>query len=279
VNFALELKMERKIIPAHIIAIISDIVAECETHASLDSLFMYAGAPGDPPGGSKSVKAQEWLRQVNKDENIDPLEVLGRIIEGYMEAECDPEIGSWADTNKKRKEKIESSLARACLQYVKGGRFTGQVAAPSKTLQGIIRGRDLKAINEEFERALVNVEANPREAISAASNILESICKTYIEDEGLEKPKKLDLKGVWGLVRKDLGFDPSRIEDQDLQQILTGLFSVVGGIGALRTHASSAHGASRKIYKLEPRHARLAIHSAHTVAVFIIESWDKKQGK
>lgn len=48
------------------------------------------------------------------------------------------------------------------------------------------------------------------------------------------------------------------------------------GIGALRTHASSAHGAGKKQYKLEARHARLAIHAAHTVTLFVLESWAKR---
>lgn len=55
------------------------------------------------------------------------------------------------------------------------------------------------------------------------------------------------------------------------------MFAVVSGIGALRTHASSAHGAGKRGYKLEPRHARLAVHSAHTLALFILESWEKKR--
>jgi hypothetical protein len=55
-----------KQIPAPLIAVVSDIVSVCETHASLNSLFMYAEAPGDPPDGSKHVKAQAWLRVVNK---------------------------------------------------------------------------------------------------------------------------------------------------------------------------------------------------------------------
>ncbi|WP_268594539.1 abortive infection family protein, partial [Escherichia coli] len=46
---------------------------------------------------------------------------------------------------------------------------------------------------------------------------------------------------------------------------------------ALRTHASSAHGAGRKIYNLKPRHARLAINSAHTLTMFILESWDDRR--
>jgi hypothetical protein len=52
---------------------------------------------------------------------------------------------------------------------------------------------------------------------------------------------------------------------------------VVNGIGALRTHSSSAHGTGRLRYRIQPRHARLAVHAAHTLAAFIIESWDNKR--
>lgn len=269
--------MTRKLISAPLISVVSQIVSESETHASLDSLFMYAGAPGNPPEGSKTVKSQAWLRLINKDESVQPLEILGKIIEGYMEADCDPESGAWYELRAEKKKKLETVLRREGLQYMKGGSFMGQVAAPSRTLQQIIQGRDLKAIDEEFDRAVRNVESNPREAVSAASNILESVCKAYIADESLELPKKQDIKGLWSVVRKDLGFDPSTFEDRDIQEILSGLISVVAGIGALRTHASSAHGAGRVSYKLAPRHARLAIHSSHTVVAFIIEAWDVKR--
>lgn len=71
-------------IPSPLIGAVANIVAERETHASLDSLFLYGGAPEDPPLGSKHVKALEWLRRTNK-ECSNPLQVLGRIIEAYME--------------------------------------------------------------------------------------------------------------------------------------------------------------------------------------------------
>ena len=61
--------------------------------------------------------------------------------------------------------------------------------------------------------------------------------------------------------------------------MLSGILSVVDGIGAFRTHASSAHGEGRKLYKLKPRHARLAIHSAHTLALFVLETWDENRAK
>lgn len=257
-------------------AVCAEISAKRETHATLDSLFTYAGASGEPPTGSKPAKALEWLRITNKDETTEPLKVLGKIIENYMEALLDPK-DQWDKEKIQDREKISKTLAQSELQYNKGGQILGLLGTPSKTLEDYIRDRDILSIDVEFNRALNNVEKNPREAVSAASNILESLCKIYIEDEGLDTPKKQDLKSIWSVVRKDLGFDPSLVEEEDLQKILSGILSIVEGIGALRTHASSAHGAGKKAYKLEPRHARLAIHSAHTIVLFTLESWHKKK--
>jgi hypothetical protein len=267
-------------IPSPLIGVVAEIVAQRETHASLDSLFMYAGAPGEPPEGSKHLKALEWLRRTNSSDSTNAMHVLGRIIENYME-EFPPEPSHLDDFPAAKftpdQERINKILARSDLKYAKGGVITGALAAPTKTLDEFIRDRDMPALEYEFERALSNVEKSPREAVSAASNILESLCKAYIEERGLEMPSKQDLKPVWTVVRKDLGFDPGQVADLDLQTILSGLLALVDGIGALRTHASSAHGAGKNGYRLEPRHSRLAIHAAHTVALFILESWEKKK--
>ncbi|WP_120966791.1 abortive infection family protein [Comamonas sp. lk] len=271
----------RQTIPAPVISACVEVISRRENHSSLNNLFMHAGAPGDPPIGAKPAKCLEWLRRVNADEAVQPLQVLGKLIEMYMEEDLQkktflfgsgPEEVPTAD-----QEKIQQALSRCDLQYARGGKITGTLGSPTRALEDFIRARDIPAVDLEFNRALANVELSPREAVSAASNILESICKVYIAERGLEMPNKQDLKPVWNVVRKDLGFDPGAIEDQDLQVILTGLFGVIDGIGALRTHASSAHGPGVKTYKLEPRHARLAIHSAHTAALFILESWEKRK--
>jgi hypothetical protein len=241
----------------------------------LDSLFTYAGAPGDPPEGSKHVKALAWLRQTNRETSIDPLRVLGRIVEGWIETPVSPH-DPWQSGLLPGREKLLRTLAECNLQYIKGGKIAPALATPTRALADFIRERDLVSIDHEFDRAVQNAAGSPREAVSAASNILESTCKIIIEDEGLELPAKQDLQSVWNVVRKHLGIDPSKIEDQDLQQILSGLIAVVKGIGALRTHASSAHGAGKPAYKLEPRHARLAIHAAHTLCLFVLESWSKR---
>jgi hypothetical protein len=271
-----------KEIPAPIIAVLSENLSNLETHAALDNLFLHADAPGDPPEGSKPVKTQAWLRRINK-ESADPLAVLGKLIECYMEIPEQNESSrvqwgqSLPDPKKIFKEKLSSILERCNLQYISGGFISDGNSAPSRSLSELIKGRDIPSIEAEFNRALANVNSEPREAVSAACNILESVFKVYIADEGLDLPQKQDLQNVWKVVRADLGFDPSRIEDDDLKKILSGILSVVDGIGAFRTHASSAHGQGRKFYTIKPRHARLAIHSAHTFALFVLETWDEKK--
>ncbi len=270
----------RKEIPAPLIAVLSENLPNLESHSGLDNLFLYADAPGDPPEGSKPVKIQAWLRRVNK-ESEDPLIVLGKLIESYIEIPEQDEDILWGQPtpNPKKlfKEKLSLTLKRCNLQYISGGFVSDGSSAPSKSLSERIKGRDIPSIEAEFHRALANVNSEPREAVSAACNILESIFKVYIADEGLDPPQKQDLQNVWKVVRNNLGFDPSSIEDDDLKKILSGIFSIVDGIGAFRTHASSAHGQGRKLYNIKPRHARLAIHSAHTFALFVLETWDEKR--
>src|SRR5437588_4965280 len=115
----------RKLIPQFVIGALADVIPSWESHASVDSLFMYANAPGDPPEGSKPVKVEEWLRRTNKDVAVEPLEVLGRIVEKYLEEDVtvygtDVDIlgKSPADRAQDRNDKIRRALERAGLRYV-----------------------------------------------------------------------------------------------------------------------------------------------------------------
>ncbi|MDI4671007.1 abortive infection family protein [Pseudoalteromonas shioyasakiensis] len=277
-------KIMRKKIPAPVIAVLSDNLHEIESHVGLDNLFTYADAPGEPPVGSKQVKIQAWLRRINKESDF-PLKILGKIIEEYMELsdELAQDSYQWGVNITAQKQELKTKLIkvfeRCNLTYINGGTVSDGNSAPSKSLLEVIKGRDIPSIEAEFNRALNNVNSAPRDAVSAACNILESIFKVYIEDEKLPFPQKQDLQGVWKVVRDDLGFDTKLVQDDDLKRIISGMLSIVGGIGAFRTHASSAHGEGRKVYNLKPRHARLAIHSAHTLALFVLETWDEKKSK
>lgn len=273
--------MKLTAIPRPVISVVAEALSLVFTHAQLDNMFMYADAPGEPPGGSKLVKCQEWLERCNKDANINGYKVLGAVLEDFMDREL-PDVYPWSgiDPNKEWKDKrdfLVKAIAKHGLSYLTGGRvLKNGTAGPSKKLDEILRERDLAALDREFDRAVKTIESDPPSSLTAACSMVEAMCRIYIDDNQLEMPREKSIKPLWHVVKKDLGFDPSRVEDQDLLKILSGLGSVVEGVGALRTHASSAHGQGRKCYNIQPRHARLAVHSAHTLIIFVLETWDKK---
>lgn len=271
-------------IPRPIISLLSDKLPEFETHATLDSVFLFADAPelAKQSELSKPSKVQALLLHTNKVSE-EPLSVLGKVIEKYMELPDEDSIPSHEkhaiDLLRRQQEvakSITTLLGKYGLSYIQGGLITKSGSLPSKSLRALIHEKNIPAIDLEFERALKNVNTQPLEAVSAASNLLESICKVHIEDNNLDMPNKKDLKSLWKVVSKDLGFDPSKIQDDDLKKIISGMFSIVDGISALRTHGSSAHGQGTTMYTPAPRHARFAVNSAHSLAMFVLETTNNK---
>ncbi|WP_332420398.1 hypothetical protein [Vibrio metschnikovii] len=74
------------IIPNSVIgAVASVLAAYYYSHSKLNTLFMGAGAPGDVPDGNCETKCSLWLKRCNEFPEIDPLIVLGRVIQDFMD--------------------------------------------------------------------------------------------------------------------------------------------------------------------------------------------------
>ena len=111
-------------IPLSLIAILSEILSEYETHATLDNLFLYADINSEIPNVSKPAKVQQVLMEVNKA-NIEPLKVLGRILEKYL----DGGVLYVRDQEKfnKQIENIKKILSDNSLLYITGGIISGSL--------------------------------------------------------------------------------------------------------------------------------------------------------
>jgi hypothetical protein len=265
-----------KPLPVPVCSIVGDVLGTLiYHHKTLEALFYAAGATGEVPEGNCVTKCQSWLKRMHTDV-ADPTAVLGRVLEEFMEVDR-----SYDDRQEAGRKKITDVLGRFGLSYHSGGLVLGAAAAlPTKSLTEVLKDRDLTAVDKEFARALANIESDPPAAITAACSILESLFKVYIEDTGgIDMPSDQSLKPLWRAASKHLGLDPASIEDEDVKKVLSGLNSVVDGIGSLRTHTGSAHGRGRRPYRPQARHARLAIHASHTLVGFFIETWDDRKRK
>ena len=261
-------------IPRPVVAIVSQVIPQYFTHGGIDRLFRLCDAPGDPPNENKEVKTATWLETINKLEPDKALHKLGILIQDLMEVDRLHDEGG----REPGRKAIRDALAKANLGYHSGGVITALGSAViATTLEDAIRRHEWSSVNADYDRAIRQITTDPAAAVTAACAILESLCKVLIEEEQLPLPNKEALTTLWPIVQRFLGLDPAKQEDKDIQKILTGLISLADGIACLRTHASSAHGRGLNPYKLSPRQARLAVGGAHTLAMFVIETWEERK--
>jgi len=143
------------------------------------------------------------------------------------------------------------------------------------SLQDRVNNGGLEAIGIEMDRALKMVNDDPNAAVHYAGNILEASLKAYLQNKSIPfNDETATLSDLWPLVRSDIGLNPKDLENKDLKKIASGLNSIVDGTMYLRNKKSGAHGRTeeqtRKI-ALRPRHARLVVHSAHTLSMYVLE--------
>ncbi|WHO37805.1 abortive infection family protein [Sphingobium sp. AP49] len=141
---------------------------------------------------------------------------------------------------------------------------------------------DFDTVQMEIARALPNLEDDPEDAVTAACSLIEAVCRSILVELKLPLPPKKDIDGLMRAVQEPLGLSPGRSDlpsevESDIRQTLSGLTSVAKGIGALRTHGGDAHGRERGFRRIDARIARLALNAASSLALFLIESWERKE--
>jgi hypothetical protein len=152
------------------------------------------------------------------------------------------------------------------------------MAAVTEELSAMVAGIDFDTVGRDLDRALRAASDDPEIAVTAACAVIESVCRSILFELRLDLPSKQDISGLYRAVRDPLGLDPAKegLASEivnDVKAVLSGLVTSVQGIGSLRTHAGGAHGKERGFPRIDARIAKLAIHSASAIALFIIETW------
>ncbi len=102
------------------------------THATLNRLFLAAGAPGPPPDLSHAAKWKEWLFSAGNDPNVDTLSLLGGLLEEFMDRPPDEhseEFPIW----KKSRDQVVQALEKIGLRYYRFGRVLPTGQTPPET--------------------------------------------------------------------------------------------------------------------------------------------------
>lgn len=269
-------------IPTSIIGLLSQIFPDRYTQAEIDTLFLFSGAPEPIPDGSKATKVQAWLRQINSRCN-EPLKILGSILDDFLEKQS-PGNTFWLNSTDDHvaklaaeKDRIRETLTREGLTYVRGGNIVKGGAVSTLSLDESVKKYGLKSVDIEIQRALSQIEQDPHVAAQYAGNVLEAVLKAYLDHKQKAYNTTDTLAELWKSAADVIGLRPADWDNKDLKRIASGLYGIVDGIAHLRNAKSGAHGRSEEQFRnitIKPRHARLAIHSAHTVCAYVLELFE-----
>jgi hypothetical protein len=158
------------------------------------------------------------------------------------------------------------------------GRYVGVIGAPGiSAAKEILSGSDVTYVAQQITRMEAAVNSDPGLAIGTAKELIETCCKTILNERNVEFSSSLDIPQLVKLTSKELKLTPDDIEDQakaaeTIKRLLSNLATITQGIAELRNKYGTGHGKVAKTKGLSPRHAKLAVGAASTLAVFLVET-------
>lgn len=132
-----------------------------------------------------------------------------------------------------------------------------------------VRKCNAKIADKDFDGAVTN-----------ARTLIESICLFILESKTKQKQSyDGNLIKLYKSVAALLKMSPGDYNDDNLKQILSGVFSIINGVSGLRNSFSDSHGSapSTQSYRIDERHAILTVNLAKTITEYLFLSYEKSE--
>jgi hypothetical protein len=128
------------------------------------------------------------------------------------------------------------------------------------------------AVIKDWNKAQSALATDPPDATTRACSLVETVCKHILDVKKVPLPAKETVQQLYGAAARALTLAPEQQTSDDLRIIAGSMHGLVNGIGALRTHAGSAHGKVPGHHPIEFPQARLAVNAAGVLATFLLET-------
>jgi len=165
------------------------------------------------------------------------------------------------------------------------GRYMGLAKTPGlNTAREVLSGTDVSYVTQQITRMESAVNQDPELAIGTAKELVETCCKSILAERGVPYSKNEDLPKLVKATVRQLQLTPDDIPDQakaseTIKRLLSNLATITQGVAQLRNYYGTGHGKAGTGKGLQPRHAKLAVGAASTLAVFLAETHRGRKGK
>ncbi len=162
------------------------------------------------------------------------------------------------------------------------GRFVGLTDTPGlKAVKESISAIDAGYVSQQITRMEAAVYNDPSLAIGTAKELIETCCKTILQNRGVAVSSNLELSQLVKATSKELALTPDDIPEQAkaaeiIKRLLSNLATITQGIAELRNQYGTGHGKTAQTKGLSSRHAKLAVGAASTLAVFLLETHETR---
>lgn len=218
------------------------------------------------PGGQRRQLVEHFYAGVNWDSAADVrkmLNVYEQILDQYDESDS-----------------YHSKLLRVLRRDGYGwsnGAVVGTSQLDADALLDAAQPLDVAHVLPHIRRISESVEADPAQAIGSSKELLETVAKAVIKECGADPASYDTFPRLVKAAMKCLDLARESIPDaakgsKSILQALSGMNQVVDAVAELRNLYGTGHGKLASAKGISPRHARLVVGSASTLAVFLLET-------
>lgn len=225
-------------------------------------------------GTSKAKKLREFW-------NIEPDYLVGKVILAlieYAEPPASMTIPSWINTQNAA-EPSEAEIKRKTLvsqcKEIGNRLLAGNVNL--NPLKETVVVFDAKHLADQIRRIEQSINSDPSLAIGTAKELIETCCKTILAERGKTISGCPDISTLTKETLKELKLIPDSVPESArgkdvIKRLLQNLGTIGNNLAELRGLYGTGHGMHGRTEGLEPRHAKLAVGAASTLANFLFDT-------
>lgn len=140
---------------------------------------------------------------------------------------------------------------------------------------------DASYLSQQITRMEAAILSDPELAIGTAKELVETVAKTILRETGQPTGAKEDLPKVVRSAAQALDLDRDSVPDaakaaETIRRLLSNLATISNGLAELRNAYGTGHGRPAGSSGIKPRHARLAVGAAATLATFLLETYEAR---
>lgn len=141
---------------------------------------------------------------------------------------------------------------------------------------------DANHLAEQIRRMEDSVEKDPSLAIGTAKELIETCCKTILEERGKPISGAPNIPALTKATLKELKLVPEDVPESargadTIKRMLSNLATIGQGLAELRGMYGTGHGKHGSASGLGARHAKLAVGAASTLVVFLFETHNESK--